>query len=77
MSQLMSVRLRSLGLAMDHPVTCSDWFGPIALAELEREGLPYRTWTREQLLAHRVETRIQGAPAAAPAGAPAPSRGAN
>jgi len=59
MAQLMSVRLRSLGLAMNHPITCSDVWGPMALAELEREGLPYETWTREQLLAHKVETRVQ------------------
>ena len=34
---------------MDHPVTCSKWWGPIAEAALEAEGLPYDSWNMEML----------------------------
>jgi aarF domain-containing kinase len=45
MASFMSFRLRIVGLALNHPVVCSDWWGRIAEKELEREGVPYRMWT--------------------------------
>jgi hypothetical protein len=45
MAAFMSFRLRIVGLALNHPVVCSDWWGRIAEKELEREGVPYRMWT--------------------------------
>ena len=30
MAQFMSIRLRSVALGMNHPVKCSEWWGPIA-----------------------------------------------
>ena len=59
MAQLMSVRLRSLGLSMGVPITCSQWWGEIALKALEAEGMPYETWDRAKLEENKVETRIQ------------------
>ena len=44
MSAFMSFRLRIVGLALNHPVVCSDWWAQIAERELEREGVPYQTW---------------------------------
>ena len=32
MAQFLSIRLRTVGMQMDHPVTCSKWWGPIAEA---------------------------------------------
>ena len=43
----MSFRLRIVGLALNHPVVCSDWWGGIAEKELEREGVPYAMWDLE------------------------------
>jgi aarF domain-containing kinase len=40
MAQFMSIRLRSLALGMNHPIKCSEWWGPIAESILEKEGLP-------------------------------------
>ena len=44
MAQFMSIRLRALALAMNHPIVMSDWWGPIALQALEQAGLPYESW---------------------------------
>jgi len=49
MASFMSFRLRIVGMALNHPVVCSDWWGEIAERELEREGLPYHVWTPELL----------------------------
>ena len=59
MMQFLTIRLRSLGLAMNHPVTCSEWWGPIALGVLRDEGLPYESWTFEQLEQYKPELRMQ------------------
>ena len=59
MAQFLTVRLRSLALAMSHPVTCSKWWGPLALKILEAEGLPYDKWDRKLLEKHRPELNIQ------------------
>ena len=37
--------LRALALAMNHPITCSDWWGPIALEALKAEGTSKRATT--------------------------------
>ena len=44
MSTFMSIRMRVVGLALNHPVVCSDWWAKIADAELRRLGLPYHKW---------------------------------
>lgn len=49
MASFMSFRLRIVGMALNHPVVCSDWWGEIAEKELIREGLPYEMWTPELL----------------------------
>ena len=57
MAAFMSFRLRIVGLALNHPVVCSDWWGKIAEKELEREGVPYHTWDQpfmEKLNAGRI-----------------------
>uniref|UniRef100_A0A7R9ZPL8 ABC1 atypical kinase-like domain-containing protein n=1 Tax=Craspedostauros australis TaxID=1486917 RepID=A0A7R9ZPL8_9STRA len=59
MSQFMSIRLRSLALGMNHPVKCSQWWGPIAEQVLIDEGLPYESWDREQLLKYKPEMNYQ------------------
>lgn len=59
MAQFLSIRLRSLALAMNHPITVSDWWGPIALEVLEAEGLPYEKWDRALLEQHKPEIRVQ------------------
>eukprot|EP00980_Cylindrotheca_fusiformis_P000442 scaffold106_cov123-Cylindrotheca_fusiformis.AAC.10 len=59
MLKLMSIRLRALALGMNHPVKCSEWFGPIAEKVLEEEGLPYDTWTYDMLVKHKPEITIQ------------------
>mmetsp|Transcript_31805 Transcript_31805/g.63029 ORF Transcript_31805/g.63029 Transcript_31805/m.63029 type:complete len:107 (-) Transcript_31805:23-343(-) len=59
MASFMSIRLRSLALGMNHPVKCSDWWGPIAEEILKEEGLPYESWNREQLEKYKVEPNIQ------------------
>lgn len=55
----MSIRLRSLALGMNHPVKCSDWWGPMAEQILRQEGLPYESWTKEQMLQYRPELNMQ------------------
>jgi len=59
MASFMSIRLRSLALGMNHPVKCSDWWGPIAEEILKEEGLPYESWNKEQLEKYKVEPNIQ------------------
>lgn len=59
LASFMSIRLRSLALGMNHPVRCSDWWGPIAEEILKEEGLPYESWDHEQLVRYKVEGNIQ------------------
>jgi len=59
MAQFMSIRLRSLALGMNHPIKCSEWWGPVAESVLEKEGLPYDTWDYAQLVKYRPELNIQ------------------
>lgn len=59
MVQMLTIRLRALGLSMLHPVVCSDWWGPLALRILRAEGLPYETWDRRQLEQYRPELNMQ------------------
>jgi aarF domain-containing kinase len=59
MAQFMSIRLRSLALGMNHPVKCSEWWGPIAEKILEQEGLPYESWDYEQLVKYKPELNMQ------------------
>ena len=55
----MSIRLRSLALGMNHPVRCSDWWGPMAEQILRDEGLPYESWTKDQMLKYQPELNMQ------------------
>ena len=41
----MSFRLRIVGLALNHPVVCSDWWGAIGERELAKAGVPYEVCT--------------------------------
>jgi len=59
LASFMSVRLRSLTLGMNHPVKCSNYWGEIAEAELNRLGLPYETWDEAQLKKYQPELNIQ------------------
>jgi len=59
LASFMSVRLRALTLGMNHPVKCSDYWADIAEQELQRLGLPYETWDKEQLLKYQPELNIQ------------------
>eukprot|EP00555_Chaetoceros_dichaeta_P006077 CAMPEP_0198271100 /NCGR_PEP_ID=MMETSP1447-20131203/47792_1 /TAXON_ID=420782 /ORGANISM="Chaetoceros dichaeta, Strain CCMP1751" /LENGTH=556 /DNA_ID=CAMNT_0043963501 /DNA_START=123 /DNA_END=1793 /DNA_ORIENTATION=- len=59
MVSFMSIRLRSLALGMNHPVCCSDWWGPIAEEVLREEGLPYESWNRDVMIQHRPEVNMQ------------------
>jgi aarF domain-containing kinase len=59
MVKLMSIRLRALALGMNHPVRCSDWWGPIAEEVLKREGLPYDNWTYDMLVEYKPQMNIQ------------------
>ena len=59
MAQLMSVRLRSLALAMNIPIRCSDWWGPLALEVLKAEGLPYEIWDKRLLEHYKPEMNMQ------------------
>lgn len=59
MAQFMSIRLRSLALGMNHPVRCSEYWGPIAEEILIKEGHPYETWDYQKLLDHKPELNIQ------------------
>eukprot|EP00037_Helgoeca_nana_P027027 m.307307 g.307307 ORF g.307307 m.307307 type:complete len:567 (+) comp27380_c0_seq1:3594-5294(+) len=47
MVNFLSIRLRSVGLAMQHPVVCSTFWAPIAEKVLLDEGLPYEDWNLE------------------------------
>jgi len=59
LASFMAIRIRALTLGMNHPVTCSDWWGEIAEKELQRMGLPYESWDEEQLMKYRPELNIQ------------------
>jgi len=59
MAQFMSIRLRSLALGMNHPVKCSDWWGPIAEDMLRKRGLPYESWNRETMEKYKPEINMQ------------------
>ena len=59
MASFMSIRLRSLALGMNHPVRCSDWWGPMAEEILINEGLPYESWDRDLLNKYRPELNMQ------------------
>ena len=58
MATIMSYRLRSLALGMNHPVKVSDWFGEIAEEELKKIGLPYEKWDRDLLIKYKPELNI-------------------
>jgi aarF domain-containing kinase len=45
----MSFRMRVVGLALNHPVVCSDWWGEIGERELARAGMPYHTWDIDRM----------------------------
>lgn len=47
MAQFLSIRLRTVALQLNHPVVCSDYWGPLAEAQLVADGLPYEKWTPE------------------------------
>lgn len=49
MVNFLSIRLRSVGLAMQHPVRCSTYWAPIAEQVLIEEGLPYESWNLEMM----------------------------
>jgi len=49
MAQFLSIRLRLVGMAMNHAVKCSDWWGEIAIKALKDEGLPYEVWNLETM----------------------------
>mmetsp|Transcript_65040 Transcript_65040/g.76386 ORF Transcript_65040/g.76386 Transcript_65040/m.76386 type:complete len:579 (-) Transcript_65040:44-1780(-) len=59
LASFMSVRLRALTLGMNHPVKCSEYWGEIAEAELNRLGLPYESWDEAQLMKYQPELNIQ------------------
>jgi len=58
MAQFMSLRLRSVALGMNHPVKCSNWWGPMAEKILEEEGLPYESWDNDMLMKYRPELNV-------------------
>jgi len=49
MAQFLSIRLRSVGMQMGHPVVCSTYWADIAEKALEDEGKPYEWWNLERL----------------------------
>lgn len=59
MAQFMSIRLRSLCLGMNHPVKCSEYWGPIAEKILKEEGHPYESWNHDKLVAYKPELSMQ------------------
>ena len=59
MAQFMSIRLRSLALGMNHPIRCSEWWGPIAEATLKKDGYPYEWWDYEKMLRFKPDVNIQ------------------
>ena len=58
MAGFMSFRIRIVGLALNHPVVCSDWWGKIGEAELEKAGVPYDTWDFALMKEMASEVRI-------------------
>mmetsp|Transcript_9378 Transcript_9378/g.15296 ORF Transcript_9378/g.15296 Transcript_9378/m.15296 type:complete len:553 (-) Transcript_9378:1214-2872(-) len=50
MAQFLSIRLRGVGMAMNYPVSCVQWWGPIAEKELADAGLPYESWDTNMML---------------------------
>jgi hypothetical protein len=58
-SQFMSIRLRSLCLGMNHPVKCSEYWGPIAEEILRQEGHAYETWDHDKLIEYKPELSMQ------------------
>lgn len=59
MAQFLSIRLRSLALGMNHPIRCSEWWGPLAEQILKEEGLPYESWTYEMMEEYAPEFNMQ------------------
>lgn len=59
MAQMMTVRLRTVALSMNHPITVSDYWGPIAEKILVQEGHPYESWDRAKLQALKPDGKIQ------------------
>lgn len=49
MANFLTIRLRSVGMQMGHPVVCSNYWGSKAEEVLRAEGLPYEQWNRELL----------------------------
>jgi len=58
LASFMSIRLRSVALGMNHPVKCSDWWGPMAERILEEEGHPYESWDHNKLVEYRPEMNV-------------------
>ena len=54
----MSFRMRVVGLALNHPIVCSDWWGKIGEAELEKAGVPYESWDLPLMKEMASEVRI-------------------
>ena len=59
LAQFLTIRLRSLALGMNHPIVCSQWWGPLAEEELKRQGLPYESWDHDQLVKYKPELNMQ------------------
>eukprot|EP00934_Nitzschia_sp_Nitz4_P002289 Nitzschia sp. Nitz4//scaffold276_size25055//7976//9750//NITZ4_008339-RA/size25055-augustus-gene-0.14-mRNA-1//1//CDS//3329545319//2289//frame0 len=59
MAQFMSIRLRSLAMGMNHPIRCSDWWGPIAEEVLREEGHPYESWDRAKMERYKPDLNMQ------------------
>lgn len=58
MASFMSIRLRSVAIGMNHPVKCSEWWGPMAEKILEEEGHPYESWDYDKLVENKPELNI-------------------
>mmetsp|Transcript_31388 Transcript_31388/g.47890 ORF Transcript_31388/g.47890 Transcript_31388/m.47890 type:complete len:560 (+) Transcript_31388:89-1768(+) len=58
MASFMSIRLRSVAIGMNHPVKCSEWWGPMAERILEEEGHPYESWDYDKLVENKPELNI-------------------
>jgi len=58
MASFMSIRLRSVALGMNHPVKCSDWWGPMAEQILKEEGHPYESWDHNKLVEYKPEINV-------------------
>jgi len=57
MVNMLSFRLRTVGMAMQHPVVCSKYWAPIAEQALIDEGLPYENWNldlMQELTGHEI-----------------------